>query len=51
MILGNDKGILILNKSCNLFEPNAVALSMVCAGTCRIPEFVNQEYDKFQHKP
>ena len=33
--------IFILNKSCNLFEPNAVALSIVCAGTCLIPVFVN----------
>ena len=41
MILGRDSGIFILNKSCNLVDPNDVADSMVSAGTCLIPELVN----------
>ena len=40
-MLGNESGILILNKSCNLLEPNEVADSIVYAETCLIPVFVN----------
>ena len=41
MILGRDNGIFILNKSCNLDDPNDVADSMVSAGTCLIPLLVS----------
>ena len=41
IILGKARGACTLNKICVLFEPNAVADSIVSLGTCRIPKLVN----------